>query len=79
MEEQKQCGCCSCRCDRLEKELKEQRELTEKYKIIANEVKDINAYFDDLYHNIMEDTQALGSCIQRAKYELKELEDKNAA
>jgi len=79
MEEQKQCGCCSCRCDRLEKELKEQRELAQKYRDMAHEIKGISADFDSLYNHVMDDTQALGTSIQLAENELNELEDKNPA
>ena len=70
MEEQKQCDCCSCRCDRLERELTEQRELKEKYKKIAKDIYHINRSFEDLYENIMNDTQDLGSCIEQAENEL---------
>ena len=73
MEKQKQCNCCSCRYDRLEKELKEQRQLKEKYKNIANDIYHINRSFEDLYENIMNDTQDLGSCIERAENELVRL------
>ena len=79
MENQKQCGCCSCRCYRLEKELIEQRELKEKYKKIAKDIYHINRSFEDLYENIMNDTQDLGSCIEQAENELVriiELEEK---
>jgi len=75
MENQKQCNCCSCRCDKLEKELKAQRELKEKYKKIANDIYHINRSFEDLYENIMNDTQDLGSCIERAENELVRLID----
>ena len=74
MEEQKQCGCCSCRCDRLEKELQEQRDLARKYRNIAHEIKGISANFDSLYNNIMDDTQALGTSIRFAENEIQELE-----
>ena len=66
-------------CESLQRELDEQRTLAKKYRKPYRSIEDINEYFDSLYNNVMDDTQALGSCIQRAAVELKELEDKNAA
>ena len=57
MEEQKQCGCCSCRCDRLEKELIKQRELVSRYSEIAQYIKqnvkeDIRGVYDDIVRSL---------------------------
>jgi dimeric dUTPase (all-alpha-NTP-PPase superfamily) len=57
MEEQKRCSCCSCRCDRLEKELKEQRELVSRYSEIAQYIKqnvkeDIKGVYDDIVRSL---------------------------
>jgi len=79
MEEQKQCACCSCRCDRLENELKKQIKINHNLKALVFQIKDISANFDSLYNSIMDDTQALGTSIQLAENELNELEDKNPA
>ena len=68
-----QCNCCSCRCKKLEKELKAQRELAGKYKKIANYIHCISGDFDSLYNDVMNGTMYLGSKIQDAETELREL------
>jgi dimeric dUTPase (all-alpha-NTP-PPase superfamily) len=78
MENQKQCNCCSCRCDKLEKELAEQREIVHRYRDIAQYIKqNVKEDIRSVHNDIVRSMKTLNASLYDMEDLTEELEGKS--